>query len=93
MPRVKLAQEAVEETASPDVRGIPTDADLDRITDATALELATQPKVKIRLRKDPSDKQTHHPFCINGWPIWVPKGVWVDVPKTVAELADEAGLT
>jgi hypothetical protein len=87
------------------VRGM-NDGDMDKVTESTAELLAKQPKVKIRIflpaeeRKKlesamENGKQVEWPFetvQINGHTFQIQKGKDVEVPQSVAEVLEQAGL-
>lgn len=51
--------------------------------------LKEQPKRRIFIPSTPGEpKDTMHPFNINGYTVYVKKGVYVEVPETIADLAE-----
>lgn len=51
-----------------------------------------EPKVRIKIPKDPLNKQDETvPVCLNGYNYLIRRGEAVDVPKTVADVLTEAG--
>lgn len=83
-----------------------TDSAMDQVTQTTAQILAEQPKKKIRifLPKEEKDKlkaaeeagkKVAWPsefVSINGYNYQIQKGVDVEVPESVAEVLEQAGL-
>jgi hypothetical protein len=80
--------------------------DMEVVTLNTGEELKKQPKVKIRLPLSPKKKQElealqaagkpvewpFHPVQINGYIYQIQLGKSVEVPETVAEVLEQAGL-
>lgn len=64
-----------------------------KITHATGRALAAQKKVRVFLPKleGLDDKFQVETVQINGWTVAVNRGVYVDVPKSVAEVLRSAG--
>lgn len=83
-----------------------SDGDMDQVTDSTKELLAKQPKVKVRIflpaeeRKKleaaiENDKKVEWPYetvQINGHMFQIQKGKDVEVPQSVAEVLEQAGL-
>lgn len=83
-----------------------SDSDIDQVTKSTAELLAEQPKRKIKLHLPQEEKakltaaqengkQVSWPFevvSVNGHIFQIQKGVEVEVPQTVAEILEQAGL-
>lgn len=83
-----------------------TDAEMDQVTKSTAQLLRDQPKVKVKIYLAPDDrkklesakesgKQVVWPsefVSVNGHNYQIQKGVEVEVPQTVAEILEQAGL-
>jgi hypothetical protein len=82
-----------------------TEAQMEQITRDTAAELQAQEKVKIKLHLHPDTKkkleaqeaegkQVQWPYqtvCVNGHVYQIQRGKTVEVPKTVAEILEQAG--
>lgn len=83
-----------------------TEAQMDLVTKNTKQLLDEQPKVSVKLFLSQEDqrklaaakesgKNMEVPFetvCVNGHIYQIQRGVKVDVPQTVAEILEEAGL-
>lgn len=83
-----------------------SDGDMDKVTKSTAQLLSEQPKRKIKLHLPQeekakltsaveSGKKVEWPFevvSVNGHMFQIQKGVEVEVPQTVAEILEQAGL-
>lgn len=83
-----------------------SDAELDAVTKSTAELLKEQPQVKIRIYLSPeerkkleaaksSGKNVEWPsefVSVNGHNYQIQKGIDVEVPQTVKEILEEAGL-
>lgn len=83
-----------------------TENDMEQVTKSTAEELKAQDKVKVRLPLDPqrrkqlesdleNGKKVEWPFqvvSINGHIYQIQLGKEVEVPKSVAEVLEQAGL-
>lgn len=83
-----------------------TDMEMDQITKSTAQLLSEQPKVKVKLFLSPDERKKLETAKENGknmeWPsefvsvnghtFQIQRGVDVQVPQTVAEILEQAGL-
>ena len=83
-----------------------TEAQMDKVTSDTQRLLNEQPKVNIKLFLSQEEtkkiaaareagKQVEVPFetvCVNGHIFQIQRGIKVDVPQTVADILEEAGL-
>lgn len=83
-----------------------SESQMDRITDNTKKLLAEQPKVSIKLHLPQeemkkieaaraSGKNAEIPFetvCVNGHIFQIQRGIKVEVPQTVADILEEAGM-
>lgn len=83
-----------------------SDSDIDKVTKSTAELLAEQPKRKIKLHLPQEEKAkltaaqengkpVSWPFeivSVNGHMFQIQKGIEVEVPQTVAEILEQAGL-
>jgi len=83
-----------------------SESDMDTVTKSTAQLLREQPKVKIKLWLSPEEKKKletakesgknmEWPYefvSVNGHNFQIQKGVEVEVPQTVAEILEQAGL-
>lgn len=72
------------------------EAEVERITNATARELAKQQRVSVMIPLIPGmarDKQPDETVQVNGYTYLIQRGKRVDVPQTVADILREAGLT
>ena len=57
----------------------------------TELLLAKQPKVKIRIPLHPLNEEDRMvPVCVNGYSYYLKRGETIEVPKTVAEILENA---
>ena len=67
--------------------------EFDSMRASTKSMLDAQPKKQIRLRKN-EDKNApnYETVCINGHTFQIMRGVEVEVPETVYDILDEAGL-
>lgn len=53
--------------------------------------LAKQPKVKIRIPLNPLNEEDRMvPVCVNGYSYYLKRGETIEVPKTVAEILENA---
>ena len=58
----------------------------------TEKALKEEPKVKIRLPKDPLNKgNTHVPVVVNGYAYQIERGKDVEVPETVRDILEDSG--
>lgn len=83
-----------------------SDLELDRMADNIGEVLAKQKKVKVRLPMSQEDRQKleaqekagknvewpYHPVQVNGYIYQIQLGKSVEVPETVAEILEQAGL-
>lgn len=83
-----------------------TESQMDKITDDTKKQLDEQPKVSIKLHLPQEEmkkidaaqkagKNAEIPFetvCVNGHIFQIQRGVKVEVPQTVADILEEAGM-
>jgi hypothetical protein len=83
-----------------------SDSEMDAITKSTAELLKEQPQVRIRLYLSPEEKKKLEAskasgknvewpsefVSVNGHSYQIQKGVDVDVPETVRDILEEAGL-
>lgn len=87
MPRIK-ENDTVTETQTTEPL---TDAMIDDMAKKFGKELAKQPKVNIRIPKDPlNPKDDSVPVGVNGYYFVIKRGEYVDVPQTVADILREA---
>ncbi len=69
-----------------------TDAQMDAEAKRWGKHYAAEEKVRIRIPPDQLNKEDDVvPVCINGYNYFVKRGVTVDVPKTVANILENAG--
>lgn len=87
-------------------KAVMQDADMQKITDKTAQELAKQPKVKVKIYLPPQERQKlesaiaagknvkwpYETVQINGYTFQIQKGKEVEVPQTVYEILSQANL-
>ncbi|WP_108669551.1 hypothetical protein [Peribacillus acanthi] len=87
-------------------KAILNDGEMDKITDETGKLLAAQPKVRIKLPLSAEMKQKleaqekagknvewpFHPVQVNGYIYQIQLGKTVEVPETVADILEQAGL-
>lgn len=80
--------------------------DIEKIADETGRALAKQPKVKVRLPLSQEERQKleaqqnagkdvkwpYIPVQVNGYIYQIQYGKTVEVPQTVAEILEQAGL-
>jgi hypothetical protein len=83
-----------------------TESQMDQITDNTRKQLEEQPKVSIKLHLPQEEmkkieaaraagKNSEIPFetvCVNGHIFQIQRGVKVEVPQTVADILEDAGM-
>lgn len=83
-----------------------TDAEMDQISQNTGDELAKQDKVKIKLHLDPAEKlklqkakeadaNVQWPcetVIVNGYNYVIKRGIEVEVPETVRDILEHAGM-
>lgn len=95
-----------EEQAKPTGKRMMTDAEMDKVTKTTAELLRDQPKVKVRIYLNPDERKKLETakeagkavvwpsefVSINGHNYQIQKGVDVEVPQTVKEILEDAGL-
>ena len=63
----------------------------DEEAEATGRMLAQQEKVRIRIPLYPlSEEDTIVPVCVRGYHYWLRRGESTEVPKTVAEILENA---
>lgn len=68
-----------------------SNAEMDKVTKKTGNVLKGQEKVEIRLPKSPFKGDNTRNVCVNGYIYQIERGVKVKVPKTVAEILEQAG--
>lgn len=83
-----------------------SETEMDQITKSTAQLLAEQPKVKIKIYMSPEEKRKldsakesgknmewpSELVSVNGHNFQIQKGIEVEVPQTVKEILEQAGL-
>lgn len=83
-----------------------TEREMEQIAENTGEELAKQDKVKVRLHLDGDMRNKleaqqkagkevawpYHPVQVNGYIYQIQLGKTVEVPQTVAEILEQAGL-
>ena len=63
----------------------------DEEAEATGRMMAQQEKVRIRIPLNPlNEEDTIVPVCVNGYHYWLRRGESTEVPKTVAEILENA---
>ena len=68
-----------------------TEAQLEQEAKTTGERLAKEPKIRIKIPKDPLNKgETTVPVGINGYFYYIKRGETGEVPKTVADLLEQA---
>ncbi len=69
-----------------------TDAEMDAVAKSTGSILSGEPKVKIKIPRDPLNKDnTAVPVGINGYFYNIRRGETVEVPESVANLLERGG--
>ncbi len=69
-----------------------TDEAMDKMAQAAGDEINAQPKVKIKIPKDPlNPKDDTVPVGVNGYYWVIKRGETVEVPEVVADILTEAG--
>lgn len=83
-----------------------TEAQMDNVTNETRKLLDAQPKVSVKLFLSQEEnkkittakeagKKVEVPYetvCVNGYIYQIQRGIKVEVPQTVADILEEAGL-
>ena len=72
-------------------RGV-SDRDLDVQLKKLSDEIRKAPKVKIRLSKDPANPDGAQYVAINGFALYIPRGVQVEVPYPIYQLLEQQGV-
>lgn len=93
---MKNEKDPAPKAEAPEQSSASVEAEVERITNATARALAKQPKVSVMIPLMPGipkDKQPDETVQVNGYTYLIQRGKRVDVPQTVADILREAGLT
>lgn len=83
-----------------------SESEMDQVTKSTAQLLSEQPKVKIKIYMSPEEKRKLESakeggknmewpsefVSVNGHNFLIQKGIEVEVPQTVKEILEDAGL-
>src|ERR1043166_3469344 len=94
MAKAKMAkaEEAEQKPAKPEARnGAAEEADFNKTAGDMKALLDSQPKVRVLVPLESGEKLGEFlPVNINGYRLNVPKGVYQDVPQTVADIIADA---
>lgn len=79
------------EEARPETEKAASDAAMDAEAKKWGPVYGKEPKVRIKIPKDPLNKQDEVvPVCLNGYNYFIKRGETVEVPQTVADVLTEA---
>jgi len=69
-----------------------TDAQIDQVVRRMGDEVKNQPRVKVRLPINPYDPSKEPQFVgINGYFLYIPRGVEVEVPQSIVDILVQQG--
>lgn len=92
-PPVQASPKSVGEANSdkPKQKSGNDDADFDRTVNSVRKQLEAEDKRRILIPLMPGEPaNTYQPFNINGYRVNVKKGVYVEVPATIADISEES---
>lgn len=69
---------------------LPTDSEMASEVKRWGAILAKQPKQRIKIKKSDENDKSDVPVAINGYIFRIKKGVYIEVPESVAKILEEA---